>query len=105
MSLLFTQGDTGPDVEAIIHAENDVTAPKDLTGAVVRFQMRLPGGKTYKVNAQATVVDAVAGTVKYEWGANDLSQPGTYEAQWEVTFADDKVITTNPPVDLVVRRQ
>ena len=105
MSLTFTQGDTGPDVTGIIHAEDDVLSPTDLTGATVRFQMRLPEGNNYKVNALATIIDEVAGEVSYAWGANDLARPETYHAQWEITFPGGKVITTNPPVELVVRRQ
>jgi len=105
MSLNFTQGDTAPDITAVIHAEDDVNAPVDLTDATVRFQMRLPEGNKYKVNAQATVDDAVTGQVSYAWGANDLSQPGEFDAQFEVTYPGGKVQTTYPPVTLTVRRQ
>jgi hypothetical protein len=106
MSLNFTQGDTAPDVTAVLHAEDDPLSPTDLsTATAVRFQMRLPEGKRYKVDAAATIDDAVAGKVSYAWGANDLSQPGTYEAQWEITWTGGKVQTTYPPVELVVRRQ
>ena len=105
MSLTFTQGDTGPDVNGVIHAEGDPSSPTDLTDATVRFQMRLPEGKVYKVNAVASIDDAVNGVVSYEWGPNDLSRPETYEAQFEVTFPGGKVQTTYPPVELTVRRQ
>ena len=105
MSLNFTQGDTGPDVTAIIHDEGDPLAPTNLTGATVRFQMRFPDGSRYKVNAAATITDAVAGAVLYAWGANDLAQHGTFEAQWEVTHSGGKTQTTYPPVVLAVRRQ
>lgn len=105
MSLNFVQGDTGPDITAIIHEEGDVDSPIDLTGASVRFQMRFPEGKTYKVNAAAVITDEAAGAVSYAWGANDLAQPGTYEAQWEIHFVGGKVQTTTPPVEIIVRRQ
>jgi len=105
MSLNFTTGDTGPDITAVIHAEDDVNAPVDLTGASVRFQMRLPQGNKYKVNAAAVIDDAVSGQVSYAWGANDLSQPGEYQAQFEVTYPGGKVQTTYPPVPLTVHRQ
>lgn len=105
MSLTFVQGDTAPAITAVIHDEGDSSSPVDLSGASVRFQMRFPGGKAYKVNAAASIVDAETGQVSYSWGANDLSQPGTYEAQWEVTFADETVQTTTPSVEVVVRRQ
>lgn len=105
MSLNFIQGDTAPDISAIIHAEDDVSAPVDLTGATVRFQMRFPEGNKYRVNAQAVIDDPVQGKVSYAWGANDLSQHGEYQAQFEVTFAGGKVQTTYPPVTLSVHRQ
>lgn len=105
MSLNFTQGDTAPDITAVIHDEDDVATPVDLTGASVRFQMRFQEGNRYKVNATATVTDAVNGRVSYSWGPNDLAQWGTYDAQWEVTYPGGRVQTTYPPVELVVRRQ
>jgi hypothetical protein len=105
MSLIFTQGDTGPDITAVIHAEDDPASPVDLTGATVRFQMRPPDGSRYKVDAQATITDAANGAVSYAWGANDLSRHGVFEAQWEVTYSGGKVVTTQPPVELTVRRQ
>jgi len=49
--------------------------------------------------------DAVSGQVLYAWGANDLSQPGEYQAQFEVTYPGGKVQTTYPPVPLTVHRQ
>jgi hypothetical protein len=105
MSLTFTQGDTGPDVNGVIHAEGDPASPTDLTNATVRFQMRLPEGKHYKVDAVATITDAPNGAVSYAWGANDLSRHGLFVAQFEVTFPGGKIQTTSPPVELDVRRQ
>jgi hypothetical protein len=106
MGLTFVQGDTGPDIEATIHLEDPSTTPVDLTHTDgVKFQMRKPDDRRFTVNAVATVLDAEAGTVKYSWGANDLSVPGDYECQWEVTFEDGKVITTAFPVTITVRRQ
>jgi hypothetical protein len=106
MSLRFTQGDTGPDITAIIHLEDAIESPTDLTGASVRFQMRLAHGGRYKVDAAAVIdADPETGGVSYAWGANDLAQPGTYDVQWQVTFDGGKIQTTEPPVELVVRRQ
>ena len=106
MGLTFVQGDTGPDIEATIHLEDPSTTPVDLTGVLgVRFQMRKPDDRRFTVNAAASVVDDEAGMVKYSWGANDLSVPGVYDCQWEVTFADSRVITTAFPVSITVRRQ
>lgn len=106
MSIVFVQGDTGPDISAILHREDDPDARIDLTTAQgVRFQMRKSDDRRFTVNAAATVVNAATGSVKYSWGANDLAVPGEYEVQWEVTFGDGTVITTATTTTITVRRQ
>ena len=102
MSLTFVQGDTAPDLQAIIHEEDDDTVVVDLTGASVRFQMRYEDGKRYKVNSAATILDELAGSVSYSWAANDLSQPGTFIVQWEVTYPGGRIQTTSPEVEITV---
>ena len=105
MSLTFVQGDTAPDIKAIIHEEDDISSIIDLTGCSVRFQMKQPADKRYQVNAGATVLSAPAGSVSYSWGPNDLSVPGTFNVQWEVTYPGGRVQTTSPEVQVTVRRQ
>lgn len=103
MSLTFVQGDTAPAIRAAITHDSDGT-PVDLTDSTVMFQMRKADDRRFTVNASATITDEVTGQVSYDWGANDLSVPGTYAVQWEVTYADDRVQTTSPN-DITVRRQ
>lgn len=101
----FVQGDTHPDITARLRETARPTVPIDLTGASVRFQMRRPDDDRYTVNAAATVVDAAQGTVSYSWGVRDLSVPGEYDAQWEVTFPDGKIQTNAVANRIMVRRQ
>jgi baseplate upper protein BppU len=101
----FVQGDTGPDITATLHEFGDQLAILDLTGSTVKFQMRKPDDKRFTVNAAADIVDADAGEVSYSWGPNELAVPGDYQVQWEVTFPDAKVETTDPPNLITVRRQ
>jgi hypothetical protein len=61
--------------------------------------------RRYRVNAAATITDAVNGRVSYSWGANDLAQSGTFIAQWEVTYPGGRVQTTVGEVEVTVRRQ
>ncbi len=105
MSLNFTQGDTAPALDGVIHLEDAPETTVDLTDCTVRVQMRKVDDRRYQVNAAATVVDPLLGTVTYAWGPNDLAVPGTYIAQFEVTYLGGRVQTTYPPVELEVRRQ
>lgn len=57
----------------------------DLTGSTVKLRMRPVGSSTLKVDANATVVSAEGGTVRYDWGASDLDTAGDYLAWWRVT--------------------
>lgn len=65
-----------------------------LTGATVRFHMFASNG-VEKVDAAATIEDAVNGIVRYGWVAADVDTLGTFNAEFEVTFADG-TITTYP---------
>ena len=101
--LELVQGDSGlPITGQILKVDN---TPRDLTGADVKFQMRKPDDKRYTVDAVATVTNESEGRVSYELEENDLSVPGDYIAQWEVTYSDNAVQTTDPPNTVVVRRQ
>lgn len=104
--LVFVQGDTAPDISAVIHVKGDPTTPINLTGATVRFQMRLEDDRSYQVDAPAVVdVDPTTGGVSFQWGANDLDRIGDFLCQWEVTFADLRIQTTAKPNIIRVRRQ
>jgi len=58
----------------------------NLTGCTVKFQMRLVGSNTLKVDTAATVVSAPAGTVQYDWAAADVNVSGYYVGWWHVTL-------------------
>jgi hypothetical protein len=105
MSLTFVQGDTAPDITSVIHQEDAPASIIDLSGATVRFQMRQPSDRRFTVDALAEVLDGPAGQVSYSWGPNDLSVPGTYNVQWEITYPGGRIQTTAPEVQVTVRRQ
>ena len=101
--LELVQGDHGLPITGQILKEDGT--PRVLTGATVKFQMRKPDDKKYTIDADAIVTDNDEGRVSYELQDNDLSVPGDYISQWEVTYSDDAVQTTDPPNTVVVRRQ
>lgn len=66
-------------------------APVDLTAATaVKFIMRPTSGGATKVNAAATIVTPTGGVVRYDWLAADTNTPGSFQAEWEVTWTGGK---------------
>jgi hypothetical protein len=65
----------------------------DLTGKTVKFVMRLlecadgpsPKDGSVVINADAVVVDAAAGAVRYDWADGDTDVEGLYRAEFKVT--------------------
>ncbi len=65
----------------------------NLTGATVDFIMRPAAGGAVKVNAAAVIVTPASGVVRYDWTALDTNTPGSYQAEWEVHWADGRTQT------------
>lgn len=92
--LQIKQGDLLPAFTATLFETNDnVTTPIDLTGATVELHVRMTGAPGLKIDATATVTDAAAGKIRYDWIAGDTDTPG--ECVWEaqITYGDGKQLT------------
>jgi hypothetical protein len=87
--------------------------PFDLTPASgVRFSMRRPWDSVLTVNQQpAVVVDAVSGSVRYDWQTGDTAASGDYLYWWTVELPGGnqdtpegalKVLAHSPSTDLIV---
>ena len=104
----WVTGDTKPDITArlpLLDIDGEETGSyADLTGASVMFQMRRPDDKRFTVNQPATVDDPPNGSVSYVWATNDLSVPGDYYVQWEVTWPDSSKQTSRV-AEITIRRQ
>lgn len=84
------EGDTSPALRYTL-----LPSPIDLTGATVRFSLRLRGQNTPLINRVAALIVAPAagGVVQYDWLTGDTATAGFYEAEFEVTYADSTIET------------
>ena len=91
------RGDTAP---AILYKR--LPAPRDISGGTVRFQMRNSAGVTV-LDAVGEIVDPGpdAPVVRYDWTEADTAAPGTYEAEFRVTYSDGG-IETFPNIGFIV---
>ena len=64
----------------------------NLTGCTVLFLLKSFIGGT-ETSLNATIVSAVAGTVKYIVGNGFPTTAGKYRQEWQVTFTDNSVLT------------
>ena len=69
-------------------------APVNVTGATVKFSMRVKPAGTVKVDDQdAVIVTAGTGRVRYEWTAANTNTADEYEGEFQVTYANGKIQT------------
>jgi len=91
MAFNLKQNDTSPSLQTTLLDGDGL--PVSISGNNgVRFHMRAAGG-TVKIDTDAIVVDAAAGIVRYDWTATDTDTAGTFQAEFEVTYTDDKIET------------
>ncbi len=80
------QGDLRPALGAVLKLSDDSVV--DLSGATVKFSMRLKGSTgPPKIDAVAAVIlDANAGLVEYRWQGADTSIIGSFCGEFEVVL-------------------
>lgn len=91
MTFYIKQNDTSPGILATLQDASGVAI--NLVGATVRFHMRELNTGTTKVNALATVVTAASGIVRYSWIAADTNTVGSFQGEFQATYADGKIET------------
>ena len=69
-------------------------APVNVTGATVKFSMRVkPAGTVIVDDQDAVSVTAGTGRVRYEWTAANTNTADEYEGEFQVTYANGKIQT------------
>ena len=69
-------------------------SPVNLTGASLRFSMRVkPGGSTKISAVLATIANAGLGEVQYSFSATDTNTADEFESEWQVSYTDGTVQT------------
>ena len=96
------RGDRLPYLEATLSDEGGSLTT--LAGATVYFVMKQKGSDVTKVRALATIVDATARKVRYEWGVGDTDTAGLFRGEFEVIFGGRPWTFPNPgfiPVNVI----
>lgn len=88
---IIKRNDTAPAMEARLLGKS--LQPVPIAGATVVFNMRSASGTVVINRAPVILVEDLTGLVKYEWDAADTARSGTYQGEFEVTFADGRVET------------
>lgn len=80
--------DTWPPLNATLSTD---TGPLDLsTAATVKLLLK---ADSTLVSGVCTIVSASDGTVRYDWQTGDTATPGTYQCEFEITWATGKIET------------
>jgi BppU N-terminal domain len=71
--------------------------PVNLTGCTIKFLLRRRGRSTGSpetmIRDAAIAGDPQLGQVEYQPVADDVEVEGIYDHEWQVTFADGKILT------------
>lgn len=101
MAFNIKQNDTSPSLGAqLLDGSKQII---NLTGASVRFHMKIAGGSTVAVDGAATISNATEGRVQYEWASGDTTTAANYQGEFEVTYPNGTVETFPNSGYIVVR--
>ena len=86
------QNDTASSIKRVL--VDSFSSPVNLTGASLKFSMRVKPAGTVKISAaSATVSEAGLGKVQYDFTASNTDTADEYEGEFEVTYSDGKIQT------------
>lgn len=80
------EGDTGPPLE--VRFADDEYNPIELDSSTdtVTFHIEDEDGNAVSMTNTASIENGPEGVVSYQWDASDTDTPGTYFAEFRVTF-------------------
>ena len=93
---VMKQNDTWPplgDATTPVILKDDTGAAINLTGATVKLFIRKADGTGTPLSRSMTIVNAAAGTVRYDWIAADTATVGDWNFEFQITFGDGKIAT------------
>ena len=93
---VMKQNDTWPplgDAVTPVVLKDNTGAAINLTGATVKLFIRAADGTGTPLSRDAIVVNAVNGTVRYDWVPADTAVVGDFNFEYQITFGDGKIAT------------
>jgi len=91
----LVQGDTAPALTVTL-TDTTTNAAINVTGATVRLKFRAVGSETLRGTLTGSVTDGASGVVVFFWSDEPTildGDPGDYEGEIEITFADSTIQT------------
>lgn len=91
----LVQGDTAPPL-AVTITDSNTGLPINISGATVRLKFRAAGAETLQATLVGSVTNGAAGQVAFFWADDPDAlngDPGDYEAEVEITYADNTIQT------------
>lgn len=91
----LVQGDTAPALTVTL-TNTTAGAAINITGATVRLKFRAVGSETLRGTLTGTVTNGAGGIVVFFWSDSPTildGDPGDYEGEIEITFADTTIQT------------
>ena len=91
----LVQGDTAPALTVTL-TDTTTNAAINVTGATVRLKFRAVGSETLRGTLTGSVTNGAGGVVVFFWSDSPTildGDPGDYEGEIEITFADTTIQT------------
>lgn len=101
MEFHLKTGDTSPSLRCFLLDGEGAAVP--LTGATVVFSMFTQKAVAVITRRAVTITDAPAGAVRFDWQSGDTAASGTFNSEFEVTYAGGSVETFPNDGYLMVR--